>query len=89
MGKVFQIIDGECYSEVTELFPAAADTVGWYPDDLLFVDAPDYVFQGWTYRNGKFYEPVAPGGYHYNYENGQIEQNESILTIISSTINDI
>lgn len=41
-------------SELTDLDPE-----GRYHPDLEWVDAPDGVAIGYTYENGKFYEPVV------------------------------
>ena len=73
--KVFQIVDGFCFSEVTQKFKNAAATVGYFPPSVLFVDAPDYVFQGWAYDGEKdgddrFIKPVAPEGWAYDDTTG-------------------
>ena len=47
--KLFQIVDNFCYYDATPVHPTLADTVGKYPPDVLFVEAPDNVFEGWGY----------------------------------------
>ena len=73
--KVFQIVDGFCYSEVTHKFNSAEATKGYFPPKVLFVDAPDYVFQGWIYDETKegdarFIQPAAPEGWAYDEKTG-------------------
>ena len=55
-----------------------ADTVGKYPSDIVFVEAPDYVFEGWGYDSTKvgydrFIQPTPPEGWKYNTETGGFE----------------
>lgn len=44
--KVFQIEANICYWDATHQFPTVESTIGYFPPDLLFVEAPDYVFEG-------------------------------------------
>lgn len=68
--KVFQIVDGFCYWDATKQFPTVESTVGRFPPHLLFVEAPDYVFEGWGYLNGEFIQPEAPEGFLYDPHTG-------------------
>lgn len=58
--KVFQIIDHKCHWDATAQFPTVESTVGFFPPDDLFVEAPDHVQEGWGYANGEFIEPEPP-----------------------------
>ena len=73
--KVFQINHNYCYNEVTAKFPTVAATVGRFPPSVLFVEAPDYVREGWGYDASKegderFLQPQPPEGWLYDIETG-------------------
>ena len=68
--KVFQILEGFCYCDVTSAFPSVASTNGRFTSDTVFVEAPDYVFEGWGYVNGEFIKPIAPEGWVYDDNTG-------------------
>ena len=76
--KIFQIVSNVCYWDATAVHPTLADTVGKYPSDIVFVEAPDYVFEGWGYDSTKvgydrFIQPTPPEGWKYNTETGGFE----------------
>lgn len=58
--KIFQIINSKCHWDATEQFPTVESTAGFFPPDDLFVEAPDYVREGWSYVNSEFIEPEPP-----------------------------
>lgn len=71
MSKCFKIEHGICYPDATKNFPTAASTIGYFQPDWLFVDAPDYVFEGWGYDHDavgddRFVKPVPPEGWLYD-----------------------
>lgn len=79
MSKVFEIVDGICIDKLP--FTSLTTTITTRSSAVLFVQAPDYVFPGWGYRNidddgnpitgdDCFTKPVAPEGYFYNDETG-------------------
>ena len=73
--KIFQILDGICYYDATPVHPTLADTVGKYPPSVIFVEAPDYVFEHWGYDETKtgderFIKPTPPEGWYYDDETG-------------------
>lgn len=73
--KLFQIVDGFCYWDATQSVQSLSNTIGRYPPDVLFVEAPDYVFEGWGYDYTKegderFIVPEAPEGWVYDIETG-------------------
>ena len=40
------------------------------PSNGFVVEAPDWVFEGWGYADGKFLRPVPPPGWIYDDETG-------------------
>lgn len=77
--QVFQILHDMCHWRTP--FGSIAETVGKFPADVKFVEAPDYVNEQWGYRevdeNGnilegddRFIMPTAPEGYIYDFELG-------------------
>lgn len=73
--KVFQIKNNSCYHDTTAKFPTVAATVGRFPPSVLFVEAPDYVREGWGYDASKegderFLQPQPPEGWLYDIETG-------------------
>ena len=76
--KIFQILDGICYYDATPVHPTLADTIGKYPPDVQFVEAPDYVFENWGYDSTKsgderFIKPTPPDGWYYDDETGSFQ----------------
>ena len=81
--KVFQIIGGWCHWDATAQFPSVASTVGRFPPSDLFVEAPDYVFEGWGYDealegDARFLQPKAPEGWLYDEKTGTFYQEGDI-----------
>ena len=75
--KIFQIVKGWCHHDCTKQFPSVASTVGKFTADLLFVEAPDYVFEGWAFDETKkgdnrFIRPEAPEGWLYDEATGTL-----------------
>ena len=68
--KIFQIIDGFCHWDATRKFPSLDATKGRFPADVLFVEAPDEVREGWGYKEGEFIQPTPPDGWEYDVETG-------------------
>lgn len=68
--KVFQIVGDFCHYDATRVHPTVKSTEGRYPPDVLFVEAPDYVFEGWGYLNGEFIKPTPPEGWIYDDATG-------------------
>lgn len=85
--KVFQIVNEICHWDATRQFPTKESTVGYFPPDLLFVEAPDEVFEGWGYVDGEFIKPTPPEGWVYDEETGTFypedyipEEPEQVVT---------
>lgn len=73
--KIFQILNGFCHYDATPIHPTLEDTVGKYAPDIVFIEAPDYVFEGWGYDETKegdarFIQPTAPEGWEYDVATG-------------------
>lgn len=73
--KIFQIFMGFCHWDATKMHPSIESTKGLYAPDIVFVEAPDYVFEGWGYDpdaegDARFVQPIAPEGWLYDPETG-------------------
>lgn len=68
--KIFQIMDNICHYDATRVHPDLRSTEGRYPSDVLFVEAPDNVFEGWGYVDGQFIHPTPPEGWLYDEATG-------------------
>lgn len=69
--KIFQIVDNFCYYDATLVHSSLADTKDKYPSDVLFVEAPDNVFEGWGFDpnaegDDRFVKPTPPEGWLYD-----------------------
>lgn len=73
--KVFQILNGICYHYHPE-YTSAAQARQYFVPEFLFVDAPDYVFEGWGYLDGKFVKPIPPDGWIYDDATGTFYPEE-------------
>lgn len=69
--KIFQIFafpgttDYLCHWDATGKFPTLASASGKFAPDVVFVEAPDYVFEGWGYDpaaggDARFIQPPLP-----------------------------
>lgn len=73
--KVFQIVNGWCYNDMTAQFPSLEDTNGKFSPDIVIVETPDYVYEGWGYDEmqegeARFIQPQAPEGWLYDTGSG-------------------
>ena len=73
--KTFQILRGFCHWDATRKYPNVKDTEGKYAPGIVFVEAPDYVREGWGYDGTKegderFIQPTPPEGWLYDLETG-------------------
>lgn len=76
---IFQILNGKCHWRTP--FSSLDETIGKFPPDCIFVDAPDYVNEQWGYDeteigDDRFIKPVPPEGWIYDEETGQIMPEE-------------
>ena len=86
--KVFQIVGGMCHWCTP--FKSVGETIGKFPEDCLFVEAPDYVHESWGYRGDKddngnelpledrFIKPTPPEGWLYDDETGTFYPEEEV-----------
>ena len=78
--KVFQIVSGFCYYDATHLHSSVASIPeGIYPPNLEFIDAPDYVREGWGYDGVNFIEPTAPEGWLYDRDTGTFYEDPNYV----------
>lgn len=73
--KVFQILNGFCHWDATKKHGSAEVAREFYAPDCIFVDAPDYVFEGWAFDenaegDARFIKPEPPEGWLYDEETG-------------------
>ena len=85
--KVFQILDGFCHWQAP--YSSAEEAGAIYSDDIYFVDAPDYVFEGWGYLGGEFIKPIPPKGWLYDDETGTFYPSEDNPIAHPVTVNEI
>lgn len=79
--KIFQIVNNICYYDATPVHPTLKSTEGKYPPDVLFVEAPDKVHEGWGYDptqggDNRFIQPTPPAGWQYDEDTGTFYQGE-------------
>ena len=77
--KVFQILNGFCHWDATNKHGDAETARQFYAPDIIFEDAPDYVFEGWAFDETKqgderFIKPVPPEGWEYDDRTGTFYQ---------------
>lgn len=73
--KIFQILNNFCYWDATLIHPTLESTKDLYAPEILFVEAPDYVFEHWGFDETKegderFIKPTAPEGWYYEEATG-------------------
>ena len=79
--KIFQIVNNICYYDATPVHPTLESTIDRYPPDVLFVEAPDIVREGWGYDptetgDARFIRPTPPEGWQYDDETGTFYQGK-------------
>lgn len=72
--KIMQIYEGFVHWHTP--YQSIAETVGKFPPTDLFVEAPDYVFEGWGYLDGEFIKPAPPEGWLYDDATGTFYRPE-------------
>ncbi|HOR13608.1 MAG TPA: hypothetical protein PKX46_06740 [Clostridia bacterium] len=73
--KIFQILNSICHWDATGKHPTIESTQGLYAPDIVFIEAPDYVFEGWGYDaeaegDERFIQPTPPEHWLYDPETG-------------------
>lgn len=83
--KIFQIYASSnsellfCHWDATSQFPTIDSTVGKFPSNVLFVEAPDYVFEGWGFDpsakgDERFIKPELPEPSEWTTPEGENRQ---------------
>lgn len=72
--KVFQVLNNICHWDATRKHPTLESTVGFYAPNIIFIEAPDTVFEGWGYVNGEFIQPPFPEPSSWTTQSGEIRQ---------------
>lgn len=88
--KIVQIEDHFVHWDATPQFPTVESTVGFFPPSLLFVEAPDYVFEGWGYDpdaegDARFIRPTPPEGWLYDEGTGTFYQEGELAPSVRPT----
>lgn len=95
--KVFQIIGNMCYWCTP--YKSVGETVGKYPPDCKFVEAPDYVHESWGYievdNDGneipyeeRFIKPETPEGWLYDESTGTFYPESEVAERLERSKND-
>lgn len=92
--KVFQILNDVCYWDATMQFPTSESTVGKFTPETLFIEAPDYVFEGWGYDedmegDNRFIKPTPPDGWLYDDETGTFYPEDGLPPFERPTYNEL
>lgn len=82
---IFQIVNGRCHWQTP--FKSLDEVKDRFPPDCIFVDAPDYVNEQWGFDeteigDDRFIKPVAPEGWVYDDETGQLMPEEMLENAI-------
>ena len=86
--KYFQILDGYCHWDATSVVPNLEYAKEFYAPDIVFVEAPDYVREGWKY------DPDLEGDQRFinpspTTDDSPLDQRLSISELFMSTIEQI
>ena len=81
--KIFQIVDGFLHWDATNTVKRIDNTVEMFAPDIEFVEAPDYVFEGWGFDptqdgDARFLKPAPPEGWLYDDKTGTIYRPEDL-----------
>lgn len=82
--KLFQVKANVCYLDVSGRLSNKDITITNPSEKIFFVEAPDYVFEGWGYDifaegDNRFIKPTPPEGWFYDDATGTFYQGD-ILT---------
>lgn len=81
--KIFQIVNNFCKWDASKQFSTIEKAKLAYPNSIIFVEAPDYVHEGWGYINGEFIKPQAPEGWLYDDATGTFYPEDYQETLLS------
>ena len=70
MTKVFDVMDNRLHHYYPE-YSSVEDTIGLYADNIVFVEAPDWCYEGYGYLpeaegDDRFIRPMLPEGWVYD-----------------------
>lgn len=73
--KIVQILGGFVHWDASASVPNLEAASRLFAADMIFVEAPDYVFEGWGYDpladgDARFIQPEPPEGWLYDPETG-------------------
>lgn len=73
--KIMQILGGFCHWDASGVVDSLRACAERFAPDMVFVEAPDYVFEGWGYDpdaegDARFIEPNPPEGWLYDKDTG-------------------
>lgn len=83
--KIFQVLGGFCHWDATAILPSMDAAADMFAPDIVFVEAPDFVFEGWGFDasaegDARFIRPAPPAGWEYDEKTGTFyvpgEENE-------------
>lgn len=82
--KIVQIENGFVHWDATNMVPDLEWAASHYAENILFVEAPNYVFEGWGFDNTKegdnrFVKPIPPEGWLYDDKTGTFYQKDMPL----------
>ena len=80
--KIFQVLGGFCHWDATNTVKNIDATAGRYAPDVVFVETPDFVFEGWGYDetadgDARFIQPTPPEGWLYDPDTGTFYEENS------------
>lgn len=76
--KIFQVENGICHWDASSVLQELEQAKKLYPPSILFVEAPDEVFEGWGYLDGEFIKPTPPVGWLYDDATGTFYPEDGI-----------
>lgn len=73
--KIFQIYGGFCHWDATAVLPSMDAAAEMFAPDIVFVETPDFVFEGWGFDetaegDARFIRPIPPAGWEYDEKTG-------------------
>ena len=73
--KVVNIFEGFVYKDYSSMLNSLEEAKKMFSSNMVFVEAPDYVFEGWGFDETKtgderFIKPIPPDGWLYDDDTG-------------------
>lgn len=93
--KIMEIYKNFVHWDATPQFPTMQDIEGRFAPDIVFVEAPDYVFEGWGYDetaegDARFIKPEPPEGWVYDEKTGTFyPEGEEAPKTIEERVSDL